>query len=232
MVHDTINALYIQFPRLVRLVRRARELPESSTARSEAVALAVKLYMLDLGSWVQKAQDIGLLTIVPTVSPEYSEALPVSFAFTSFLVSRGCISYWALRVLVCGLILALSEIVPAMPEMHVFDLETVAAEDLRAAERIAMCYDYSIQSSTPIPLNSIRLLMPIQTAFGAWYREGRHAAAAGVTAGPKGEHARRMMDMSVQMMNGIGGMWGGRGESASAWMRNHDIMMGGPLPDV
>lgn len=226
LIHDTINAFFIQLPRLVRLVRRAREAPESSTVRAEAEALALKLYMLDLEPCIQQARETGLVTIILSESPEYRETLPVSFAFVSFLLSRLCVTYWTMRVLVCGLILALSEIVPAMPELHAFDPEKVVAQDVHAAECISMCYDYLIRSPSPIRLNSVWLMLPLQTGFGAWYRKGKRAAVAGLEA----EHAQRMMRMSIRMLDDIGETWGGRGVPASVWVQRSDVLTGGPLP--
>lgn len=51
--------------------------------------------------------------------------------------------------------------------------------DTESATCIAMCVDYAINLQPSLPFAALRVLSPIQIAYGAWYRAERRLGSAG-----------------------------------------------------
>jgi hypothetical protein len=215
-VYNTMHR--IKWPRLIRLVRQAQICPGDEIARAAAVDLAAELYLDDLESRVQQFLDQGLVKTVSTTSAAYRSSIPLSYDFVSFLVHGCCVDYWVSRIMICGLVLALSDISPAVPAMSQFDISSVMTEDVRAAERIIQCTEYSKAAYTAIPLTALRHIMPLKASWTAWNRYEIRARGY-----PEDEEeiarAQRMKRLCTDMAPDLGGKWGISRFASDAWER-------------
>jgi len=185
--HEFNKLCMIKLPRLVRLVRESRITPEDTKARTEAFELAQLLYSYEIEPYIQAFMATGIIKPIPSSFP----ALENCFDFSSFIIHAFCGTYWNIRVLVGGLIIALSQI-PTVDSYSIpFDMPAVIASDVRMAQYIAMSVDFSLKTSAPLAVHTIRQLMPIQTSFGAWHRlELREGGASSMSTDAM--YARKM----------------------------------------
>lgn len=154
----------IKWPRLTRLVRQAQMCSNSKDARRAAADLAAELYRNDLEPWAHKLLDQDLIKLLPTASTAYRGLIPLSYDFVSFLVHGSYIDYLVSRSMICGLVLALSDISPPVAEVDRFNISAVMAEDVRTANHIVMCTEYSMTAYTAIPLVALRQIMPLKVS--------------------------------------------------------------------
>lgn len=194
---------WIQIPRLVRLVKQARISVENRSAAVAAFELAAQLYTDDLEPWIQELLDKGVIRIVPTSSSQLRTLIQSSFDFSSYIAYTLCLSYWSLRIAVCGLTLALLNRFPRTPFANQFDMSIVAAADICAAEYIAMTAQQALESSGVIPLHSMLQPMPLMISVGAWHRlEIRSGGASSINA--TAQRARSMKCWCVSAVTSIG----------------------------
>jgi len=170
--------LSIRLPRLVRLVRQAREAPSDAEPRRAAVQLARELYRLDHDDTFQDMLARGIVKVVPSSGEEVLESF---LDFTSYCAFCIFINYWGARVLLCGLILSLADISPVMPWIYDFDPDLVAAQDVQAAQYLAMSLPFAMRSPTRLPLTALRFVLPLDLSFGAWHRLESRAGGPGAT---------------------------------------------------
>ena len=80
-------------------------------------------------------QDILDRNIVKVIPSRDSVVFETPFDFsTSYCTFCIFINYWAVRAQLCSPILALTNISPALPSVHDFDAEAIAACDVSAAQ--------------------------------------------------------------------------------------------------
>ncbi len=184
-------------------MRQAREAPLDSESRAAAVTLARKLFRSEYDSSFQEMLHRNIVNVVPSSG---SGVLESALDFTSYCAFCTHINYWAARVLLCGLILALADISPAMPYIYNFDTKAVATCDLQAANYQAMSLPFALRSTTRLPLNALRFIVPLELTFGAWHRlEARAGGPCAIS--PDAERGRSMKRWVQQWMASMAAKW-------------------------
>ena len=215
----------IQIPRFSRLTKEACKSADNMSGRIEALELATELYNDDLEAMIQDLLAGGLIvTVVP--APEYRHFLDKRFDFASKLLCAGLLSYWSMRVIVCGFLQILCRLPDAVVALDLLcSLHDVEEQDIKSATSIFMCTEYTHDQSN-IPINAIRQIMPLKTAFGAWHRlEARAGALHSTNA--DAVFAREMKRCCVKQTSDIGSLWGaGAGLTEEVFLRRYQVMMG------
>ena len=225
---------FIRVPRLVRLVRTARQSPNSINARKNAHSLATKLFETTLEQWVQEITDKGAMTWHITHDEEdlygsdaYHFASPRLFILLS--------TYWMTRIFICGCVQALCDMAPLRSVEPLSSLEAAREEDVRAATDIARCAHYALKTSPLLPVVSLRLQMPVLISFGAWHRletrELAHRQVDGDTSSTNatGTHATHMKTWCVRLSRDISSRWNGVFAGVPDMEEKTDSLSGGPL---
>lgn len=213
----------VRLPRLIRLVRKAREFPEDLNARAEATELATDLYLDSLEHWVDQLKDLGYFWEI--LSTDVASPLPISYIFSTMRVVRPLITYWVNRCQICQLVLSLCDIFPLLPSPYEFDPSAVAAEQIRAAENVAMANDYAMAAAFPLPTSAMRQQVWLVGTLGVWCRLEEMATTPVET-----ERALRMQSWILEVSDrvdktGLG--WHNTMERLKAF---HALLAGGPLP--
>lgn len=214
----------IRLPRLIRLVRKARESPENVIARAEATQLATDLYLDSLEPWIDQLKEVGFLWETPTLSFEDMSLIPNAFVFKTMRVFRPLLHYWSNRCLICNLVLSLCDIFPPLPSPYELDVAAVTAEGLRAGESIAMCTDYAFATSIPLPVNVLRQQAGLISSFGMWRRSEQSTVSS--------DDAQRAADMQlwiVRTSDKVCELGLGLPLTKNTLERLHDVYTGGSL---
>jgi hypothetical protein len=231
-----IMQTFVRLPRLIRLVRMAREQPQDALFRDEAQTLAIDLFETDLEHWIQDITEAGALEVVPTARPDLEPYGITSFSFASPRIFLMLTQYWAARILVCGCVQALCDLAPLDTVPLLFDQAAARAEDVRAATNIAMCAQYAFKTSPIIPVVPLRLQMPIIVSFGAWHRLETRALifclSGNDTPASEAErlHAHTMKLWCVRLANDIGLKWNGALTNLANLEEESESFAGGYLP--
>ncbi|KAH8892834.1 hypothetical protein GQ53DRAFT_745858 [Thozetella sp. PMI_491] len=225
--------LAVRLPRLVRLVRAARENPTDASVRAAATDLARRLYVSDLDAWIQENFDRGIIEEVP--SRRSGSPLRRTYRFHSYLVYTTSVTYFELRVIVCGLVLALAAIKPSWPDplRASVDVDAVVAEDIRAAGWIAMVVEDAERyaAAMPVPVDQVRLHQPLTSSFGAWDRMEHRCFIDKTPLGQvEGARARQMKTWLCDVLNGYAKRWRLPLVQEVTLAFKHEIVTGGPLP--
>ncbi|KAF2097766.1 hypothetical protein NA57DRAFT_76574 [Rhizodiscina lignyota] len=201
----------VQIPRLICLVRLLNADPSGDVVREDSVDLAESMYTSDIELKIARLMQQSVEE-VPTTVPDHKESVPLSFAFESVQVYELLVRYWTARILLCGLIQTLCTVVTVTPPS--FDLYAIQAHELEAANNIAKSMDYATTTCPSFPLIALRILLPLQIAFGAWHRLElralrRSCEFADITGSIKSEvdEARRRKRWCIEMINNIQEKW-------------------------
>ena len=226
-VEEYIARAFVRIPRLVRLVRAARQAPDDENARNEACALATDLYFTHLEDWVTTVIKMGLVEIVPTSDYPYIPHIPNSFSFVSIRVFKRLLAYWNVRCATASCVLTLSRLRPAMPcSALLHSCESRIADcEYEMANCIAMSYQWTMNAHPVLPVYELRLINPLVSAFGVWDRQELEAtSAAEAERGRDLKYwATATMKMLLQKLNAQPYLF-----KDLQWLS--EILTGGPLP--
>ncbi|KAF2096993.1 hypothetical protein NA57DRAFT_57603 [Rhizodiscina lignyota] len=194
---DTVSVMlaeqFVKIPRLARLVRESSARPDDVETFSQAVALANELYLDDLEPLMNKV--LSDTSIVPTSAYKVATYFSESFHFSSIDLYTLATRYYTYRTLLFGLLQTLYG--SGNPSAH-FYIDKIEGQDIQAATALAMCVDYAMNVDLSFPLASLRVVAPIQMAFGTWLRlekRARNAADA--------QRGRQMQEWSLELANGL-----------------------------
>lgn len=193
-------------PRLIRLVRQARETPGDHASLSVATAMLWDLYKDHCDKDFEELLEKDIIRIVPTSNAACLTVVEQSFQFTSYSAWSVFLHYWTNRSVLFGLILSLLETHPGVAFVYPFDEAVIIEQDIQTAKYIAMCSEYSSQSPSLFPLNSFRLLWPLSFTLGAWIRL-EERSESGIPNAAEAEHARRMQNLWFELLTLWGGHW-------------------------
>ena len=170
IARQTVMSIIVRIPRLLRLVREARRLPEDIEARTRATGLAYELYSLSLDWWIVDLHDAKALRTVPALNSDVMDITPNAFRFESTQLLALVLQYFESRALVCGCIDTLSQL-PLLPKRPwPFDTLAVQLEDLLTAKNIAMSFEQLQQLSEICPVMDLRQIWPLQVSCFTWCR--------------------------------------------------------------
>ena len=157
-------------------MRKARCSPDDLNAAQDALLLAERLYLSNLD--IPMRRVLGEFALwVPTRNPQLATYFPESLHYTTFGIFEMAVRYWSCRILIIGLCRALGKmrlIFPAvMPE------ELLDAEEVQGASLILMSTQFAENASIPLSLGTFLMGLPLQLAFGTWWRfTKRHETAS------------------------------------------------------
>ncbi len=226
---------FIRVPRLVRMVRKAREAPGDDMARAEAQELAMELFESDLEDWVQEITNSGALMTWPNVRSDIDPYGPECFHFASPRLFILLTTYWMTRVFICGCVQTLCDMEPLESLTKMFNREAARAEELRAATRIAMCAQYALKTSPLLPVVPLRLQMPVLISFAAWHRLEtrslmlRMAGSDTPASNRDGAHAIKMKLWCVRVSRDISSRWNGVLTTVEDLEEKTHSLSGGPM---
>lgn len=214
---------FSKIPRLARLVRIAAEYPHIDDCLLQAVSLARNMYTNDPGPLISSA--LIATTLVHTASPKISSHIPDSFHYVSTEDFELANKYYSYRCLLCGLIQKLCTLGPIASTR--FNLSTIEAEDIEAANTIAMMVDYALVCEEPFPRNALRLHGPLECSLGSWHRLEKRTRRFSAEA----RHARKMQDWCLSMAEATLKGWGAKQNSLRLVQTKMEAFAGGPLSE-
>lgn len=218
----------VRIPRLTRLAREVRSDPYNIDLGMEALALAEKLYLSDLGTIVDGVVN-SYSEWFPTLDEGLARYYPDSIEFSSLSVFETLIRYCFCRILILGLCRVLKEVVPFSP---ILDSASLAYEELRNASLIATSMQYAEKQKNPFPLGALLGILPLQVAFGTWWRVQRgdiDENTAEVDRSWEKERASFMKEWCREKSNGMLRIWNGHEKSTSRLEVQIAALEGGPL---
>ena len=225
--HLHLQALFVRIPRLARLVRSAVWLGNDIDATMEASMLAEELYTSFNNSRVE--QTLAERTTSTTTS--FAMMPPIagfkSFGFPSLTTYVLATQYYAYRALLCGLILSLCSL---KSETGVFNETAIQDEDIAAATSIAMCAKYALESDNDSHIVAMRLLFPIQIAFGSWHRLQEAQARRPSIKTEENDVAVRMKHWCIDIACKIDHMWGNMPTDYHLMEQVCETFAGRPIP--
>ena len=160
----------VAIPRLIRLVREFRSKPNDAALKGESLQLAVRLYADSLEeALMSEAVDMRSIKTAPTTHQLVRDIVSMSYVFPSTTKASTLCYIWAIRILICGLVRSLCEVLPVSESP--FDEAAVQDQEVQDATNIVMCSDWSITRGDELfDGEEMRMLFPYQVAFGAWHR--------------------------------------------------------------
>ncbi|EXJ58998.1 hypothetical protein A1O7_06429 [Cladophialophora yegresii CBS 114405] len=229
-VEEYLSRFLVRLPRLVRLVRTAKQTPNDEMACVEAVSLATHLYLDTLEDWIQRVTMMDLLRTVPTTEPSCVAFTARSLEFASARIFKRIVLYWRLRCLVSGCILTLLQVRRHMPAsaaalLDNVDATSVQSHEERAAECIVMSVQWAIISPSPFPVYKLLVVSPLMNAFGVWMRSARRASSVA-----DAQRAKNLQLWAVDQIAAIGRTINAQEVGMAQLEAMNTILMGGPLP--
>jgi len=218
----------IQLPRLVSLVRQVRQTHCEVEVGVEALALAERLYSSSLTS----AIDIAMTEYgewVLSLDEKLAQYYRTSFEYVDASVFESVVRYCAVRILLLGLCRALGEIFPFSPA---FDAVALNEEELRCASLIAASVQYAETQTQPFPIGTLIMALPLQVAFGTWWRRHRSEPWSHEDGDWELDRAIFMQEYCLEKRNSMIGMCNGDALSAGKLQMWVEGMEGGPWDDV
>lgn len=167
--YKVIMQQIVRIPRLIRLVRELRQDPNNVQKGVDAIALAEKLYLTRIDKIIDGAVH-NYADRVPTRNIELGVYYPESFNFATVSVFETLTRYCYCRILIIGLCRTICSILPISAVLNAAPLQL---EELHMAELIAMSTQYAEGLFDPFPLGALLIILPLQVAFGAWWRAQR-----------------------------------------------------------
>ncbi|KAH8891633.1 hypothetical protein GQ53DRAFT_746645 [Thozetella sp. PMI_491] len=198
-------------PRLARLIRYLRTHPEDTHIGQDATALARQIFD-DEAIFIQ-ATATGQLRYEMAMHPELLDAINLSYRFGSSRFASLVTSYWAVRLILCGLIDSLIEIVPF--SALCINASAVYAEDIRIAMEALMATEYIFMGGESAAMDrplfyteGSRQFALLQLSFGAWWRLEKRARALGQEGSAADiQRARAMKKIIMGLINRILSTW-------------------------
>ncbi|KAI8932438.1 hypothetical protein NX059_010624 [Plenodomus lindquistii] len=238
-----IMHVFIQCPRLTRLIRYAITNPGDMNALASAMALLESLIQVDLPKHVATLLQSAITTVPVPTSSDIDDILPDSLAFDSVQSMILCTRYWMLQNILCGMAEALYRHFP--DKFAISSLpspETMRATDVDAAMNLAKSLPWAESISQKLPLVLLRLHTPLQISIGPWHRVIRHVNTtrnSGQTLKPGAERnltfqllrAERMKTWLIDRCNRIHKQWDVAVVDEKPLLEALDSMAGDPIPD-
>ncbi|KAL5117142.1 hypothetical protein ACEQ8H_004967 [Pleosporales sp. CAS-2024a] len=234
--------VFIQCPRLNRLVRHAVANKHDTSAIVTAMTLAESLWQVNIASHVAP-----LLTEAISLSsqpvPGLSDILVNSLHFSSIQSMMLCTRYWMLITIQGGLINMLYEQFPAETGLSLLpDRYALHKLETDAATKLAMSIPWADSLSHKLPLVPLRLHTPLQISIGPWQRTIQRltafrASSQNLHAGAELEisrtiaHADRMKVWIINECNRIHEQWDVSIIAEGPLLEALDTMAGGKIPD-
>ena len=223
-----LQALIIRIPRLARLVRSAAGLETDTDATMEASMLAQALYTSSTNSRIEEtlAERTTSTTTPFAMMPPIVDFKSLGFeTLTTYVLAA---QYYAYRVLLCGLILSLCR---SKHGTGVFNETAIQDEDIAAATSIAMCAKYALESDNESHIIAMRLLFPMQLAFGSWHRLQKAQAARRLATKNDGDClAKQMKRWCIDIACQIDDLWGNMPTDYCLMEQVCETFAGGPIP--
>ena len=222
---NELDRLLVKLPRLVLLVRGAKQDPDNPNAATKAIALAKELYDSDGTLTIQRtvANVLHRITVAPTTMP--SVPVPSSYYFESIPDFVLATRYFIFRLLLSGLVQSICDLecnnIP-------FDRARAEQDDLWAGHSIFQCVEWAFKPEHEVQLTMLRMLIPIQLGFGAWDRLLNRQTSSD---SPEYQQAIRMRDATIEIANQIDFAWANR--LTVPWRLTHicEMFAGGPLQE-
>ncbi|KAI1337207.1 hypothetical protein F5Y15DRAFT_164678 [Xylariaceae sp. FL0016] len=196
---------YTLVPRLAKLIRRIKTYDDGAD-KDEAILVARDLEQPSIGSqFIQKVIDAGLLQYEPTTMHELINLAPFSLRFNSQRLYAFLLLYWAVRILICGLLESLVATIPSSGILS--NLSSILEEDIGNANHVAMSVQYGLGpedrgNDILFTATRKRLVLPLQFGFGSWHRLEKRGSADEVLI------ARSMKELFTNLNNKIYDDWG------------------------
>jgi hypothetical protein len=222
--------IMVRIPRLVRLVREARADPYDFNAAAEAASLAEELYQTDLQPVVDNLMA-KYSELIPTRDLALATYFPESTHFIGKTLFVALMRYCSCRIIVIGLCRRLVENGLLLP---VQSTSTLEEQEYDCAGKIAMAFQYAEELRYPLPMGAYLMMMPMQVAFGSWYRMEQDAERAlDMEAEDSADmrRARYMMNWCKTKGNGMVEAWECEPMSSEMLKARMRIMEGGTLPN-
>lgn len=226
-----LQGLFIRLPRLARLVRAAQEhdtTPIIGEALQRAYNLSQELFTSTNDGFIQETlaeeTTVSILTCPPMAPIEGLGSLNFRSGGGFMLAAK----YYTYRLLLCGLMLRVLSFGPLDP---VLDEEEIRAEDMSAATAVAMCVKFALGRPDSHPLIAMRLFLPVQMAFGAWYRFEKLERSGALFDTPEYRKAVRMKRWCLGIAQKLDHIWGNIPTDEQQLEEVCEIFAGGPLPD-
>jgi hypothetical protein len=234
-----LERLFVKLPRLVLLVREAKQDRCCSDAAVKSISLAQELYSSS-GTLTIERTVTDVMKRTPMVSTKLSSSPePTSFDFDSLADFMLATRFFLYRLILSALIQNICDLkhgdVP-------FNRDEAETEDIWAARSILRCVEWAFKPEPGVPLTMLRMLIPIQLGFGAWHRLAKRQTSSD---GPEYLQALRMKAVSIEIANQIDVQWQNRitqawrlegitdmfaGGELMEWMYNYRSVSGSPIP--
>ncbi|KAI9757637.1 MAG: hypothetical protein M4579_003361 [Chaenotheca gracillima] len=216
----------IRIPRLVYLVRRCSQNPDDDALVLETLALTTEIYDVKFALLVE--EFITESTTIADTSSDMESAPPLqSFLFNSIQEFNLTVYYYTFRILICGIIQYMLDVQIA-PQVY-FDRSKVGAEDIKAAERIAMCLDYAFNPKFDPPFGALRMYKPCTLAYGSWDRLEKRERTIHGSEAPDCARALLMKQYCFEAVDRIALIWNGGGVAEELLVLTCGAFAGGPL---
>ncbi|KAF2010565.1 hypothetical protein BU24DRAFT_378663 [Aaosphaeria arxii CBS 175.79] len=170
----TLMHSLIQVPRMIKLVRDAKRDPDDVEALAKAVSSIESLWQIMPTTLLEEYYQAVTSKLPISPGPELQGFIDDTLYFESvesvILLNR----FWTLQNYLCGVTYTLYDSFPlqsaasALPSM-----ETVERVDIAAASNVLRSVPYALSISSTLHLVPLRILTPMQTSIGAWYRKLR-----------------------------------------------------------
>jgi hypothetical protein len=237
-----IMHIFVQCPRLNRLVRSAITNQDDTSALVAAITLAESLWQLDVSD-----QVAPLLSEAVTLSSRpvhgLSDILINSLHFSSIQSMILCTRYWMLVNIIGGLIDTLYRYFPTETELSLLpDRYMLHKLETEAATKLAMSIPWADSLSQKLPLVPLRLHTPLQISIGPWQRTVQRLSAVR-TASPDMDldvdlemirtidHAERMKAWIIGECNRIHEQWDVSIVAEAPLLEALNTMAGEKIPD-
>ena len=199
-----LERLLVKLPRLVLLVREAKQNPHSADAMIEAIALGQELYG-STGTLTIERTLANLMERTKSIPTRISSSPePTSFDFNSLADFILATRYFVYRLVVSTLVQTICDL---QQDGIPFEREKAETEDIWAARCIFKSVEWAFKTEQGVHLTMLRMLIPIQIGFGAWHRLEKRQT---LFDAPEYLHALRMKAVSIEIANQIDTRFGNR----------------------
>ena len=216
---------FVQLPRLARLVRSGVQGSEDTSTTLEAAMLAKALFENPAWEFVDPYVARMTLPRRPVANNRYPEPVSSQTGFAcveEFILAMFHHSYW---MLLCGLVQTVCAMPGVESSIHI-DCESAERKDVEAAESIARCLDYTLDtaSDSAPALRALLCHAPIQLSWGAWDRLSKREQTrsgdllGGAVATPQAVRAAEMKEWCLCAAKRIQAIWHA-GESSERDLR-------------
>ena len=224
-----LQDLYVRVPRLARLVRSIQEHDGAQfvdKTYGQAYELAEEIYISSNNSFIKEvlSEESIISTTTCTLMPPIDDIQSFDFKTGAAFVLAA--KYYTYRILLCSILLTLCSLEQGKGR---FDEGEIRAQDISVARAVAMCVEYALGGRLSHPLIAMRLFLPVQMAFGTWYRVQKAERNRELFATPEYETAVRMKRWCLGITRELDHIWGNIPTDQMQLERLCEMFAGGPL---